>query len=921
MPQRLHGNRGFGQSMQRWTAATSCIPGEKASTVPAICTFGKTTRMNERLGAVAGSHIGTHEADLAIAGDPGALEACLAAFAGHGLALDSLLADAGPGGVALADAYRTRGFLKARLDPLGLSEPPDVAELDPALYGLKTDAASRLATALEAAYCGPIGWEICHVHDRECRLWLQAQAEDMGAHLPTDADRERILDILIAASAFETGLSSRIPGGKLFGLGGAESFNVLLETLLAHSAAHGIASVVIGGMHRGRFNLLANICGKPLPTLVAEILGAPAVPSGLGVSSDVSYHLGYSGTRTIDGHALKFTVLAHPSHLQIVPVMAQGQVRARQARRGESGKRMVLPLLLHTDASFAGQGLVAEMFQLSRLTPYDIGGTVHIVINNQIGFTTNPEEGRTARAPTDIARLVEAPVLHVNGDDPEAVFRAGRVAADWRARFRRDIVLDLVCYRRPGHNEIDEPTFTQPVMYKAIAERPPVHEIYAETLRGIGLGASAQDTQARAAAAMADAFAAAKSYSVNAADRFEGSWQGLRSGSLPDMLAGTATGLPLDRLKELGRQITTSPAGFNVAPKVQRFLDERWASIESGHNINWATGEALALASLLGEGVPVRFSGQDCVRGAFTQRHLELHDAVTGSRHLTLSSAAAISGLAEVFNTPLIEHAVLTFEYGMSLADPRRLVVWEAQFGEFLNIAQPVFDQCISCGEDRWLRSSGLVILLPHGIDGGGPDHSTGRPERLLAACAGANITVANVSTPANFFHILRRQMARDFRKPLVVLTPKALLRNKGCVSTLADFGPGTGFRSFIHDTATARPRRAIFCSGKIYYELVAARAARGLEEQVALHRVEQLYPLPDEAIRYAVIAHPDAELVWCEEEPENMGAFCRLDRWLEACAGRAFRRIGRPRVATPAVGVKYWHEAEIKAVLDQALS
>jgi 2-oxoglutarate dehydrogenase E1 component len=854
-------------------------------------------------------------------GDPGALEACFAHVLGE--APSRLVRDAEVDAreFSLVEAYRARGYLRAQLDPLGLTSPAELPEFDPRRHGVDPAAAGARIAELEAAYCGSIGWDIGHIHDTTRRAWLTTQAETPRG-TPSDAERVQILTQLARAQAFEDVLRTRIPAGKLFGLGGAETFIILLETLLGEAARGGVAEVVIGGMHRGRFNMLATVCDKPLTALIAEIEGKPAVPGGLGVSSDVSYHLGHTSERTIAGRKLRLSVSAHPSHLQLIPVISQGRVRAKQSRAGDDGRRAVLPLLLHTDASFAGQGLVAEMLQLSRLAPFDIGGTIHIVINNQVGFTTTPEEGRSARHATDIAKLIEAPVLHVNGDDPEAVDRVARVAAAYRAEFGGDILINLVCYRRPGHNEIDEPRFTQPVMYRAIEARPPVHQLYADQLAAHGLDTSPAKAAAdQLAQDMRAAFAAAKSYQVNHADWFEGRWSGLLSGTEADMLAFTATGLPRDLLVELGRKITAVPRGMSVDPKVARFLDERRTSIEAGEGITWATAEALALASLLAEGTPVRLGGQDTVRGTFTQRHLELHDQTTGARHLVLAGAAAVGSVsAEIHNTPLIENAVLCFEYGISLADPNRLVIWEAQFGEFLNVAQAVFDQCIACGEDRWLRASGLVILLPHGLDGGGPDHSTGRPERLLAACAGANLQIVNVSTPANFFHLLRRQMHRPFRKPLIVLSPKFLLRHKACVSRLAELEAGSGFRTVIPDSAVQGARRVVLCTGKVFYELQAARTARKLEAEIALVRIEQLHPFPSAAVADALAPHPAAEIVWCEEEPENMGYFLHLRAKLEAAAGRPIRRAGRPAVATPAVGVKYWHEAEVAAYLEQAL-
>ena len=857
-------------------------------------------------------------------GDPGALEA----FFGGGTtpepaARRSTRSSIGGGGeVALIEAYRARGYLRARLDPLGLAPLPGVPELNPAQYGLDPRAVQPLVDRLLRTYTGAIGWEVGHIHDTQRRRWLETQAEALDTNLPDDTARLAILALLKRAEAFESGLNQRIPGGKLFGLGGAETFLVAMEVILSESVRLGIEETVIGGMHRGRFSMLANVLGKPLNAMIAEILGKPAVPDGLDCSSDVSYHLGYSGDLEIAGRSLHVSVSAHPSHLQLIPIISQGRARAKQTMYGPEGHRRVLPLLLHTDASFAGQGLVAEMVQLARVAPFDLGGSIHILINNQLGFTTLPDEGRSARGASDIARLTETPVIHVNGDDPEAVWRAGLIAANWRATFESDIIIDLVCYRRPGHNEIDEPRFTQPVMYKAIDALAPIDQIYAGALTARGMDiAPAEAAAVGVSEALKAAFDGAKSWKVNSADWFEGAWAGLRAGSVAEMLVPVATGLQHDALLSLGNLITTPPAGFVLESKVQRFLDERRRSIETGEGINWATGEALAIASLLAEGTSVRFSGQDSVRGAFTQRHLEVHDQATGARHMTLAPAVENGAVAEIHNTPLIEHAVLCYEYGIAMADPKRLVIWEAQFGEFLSYAQAVFDQCIACGEDRWLRSSGLVILLPHGLDGGGPDHSTGRPERLLAACAGANLQIVNASTPANFFHVLRRQMTRPYRKPLVVLTPKALLRHRGCVSTRAEFAAGQGFRSVIGDETVKGARRVIVSTGKVYYDLLTARAERTLESAVALVRLEQIYPLPADELRAVFAAHPGAELFWCEEEPENMGYFTHLDRPLERLAGRAFKRAGRPAVATPAVGVKYWHEAEIKAFLAAAFA
>ncbi len=855
--------------------------------------------------------------DFLGAGDPGAIEALFENGAGEQAATKHQFSPGGYGEAALVEAYRQRGFLAAALDPLGLTKVASIAELQPQQYGVA--GASGLIARLKAAYCGSIGWDFAHIRDSARRRWLAAEAESQASAALSLAEQHRCLALLSKTATFESALARRLPGAKLFGIGGGETFNVILETILVESVRLGVDEVVVGGMHRGRFNMLANVFGKPLTPLVAEIVGKPAVPEGLGVSSDVSYHLGYSGEREIEGQRLRISVSAHPSHLQLIPVITQGRARARQAMRAEAGRRAILPLLLHTDASFAGQGLVAEMFQLSKLTPFDLGGTIHIVINNQLGFTTDPDDARSAHGCTDIARLVEAPVIHVNGDDPEAVYRASLVAANYRATFASDIVIDLVCYRRPGHNEIDEPRFTQPAMYQAIDALAPVYELYAAKIEG---GAAlAAEASAAMEADLKAAFEGAKSYAVNSADWFGGVWSGLKSGTVADMLAPVATGLPPAELQRLGRLITDVPTGFTLDPKVAKFLAERRQSFETGDGITWSAAETLGLASLTAAGVLVRFGGQDSLRGAFTQRHWQLHDAVTGARHMVLSAAAKDANSLELHNTPLIEHAVLCFEYGLSLDDPRRLIVWEAQFGEFLNIAQPVFDQCIACGEDRWLRASGIVILLPHGLDGGGPDHSTGRPERLLAACADANIQIVNASTPANYFHLLRRQMMRDFRKPLVVLAPKALLRHKACVSSLADFARDTRFRELIVDGPTQGAKRIILCTGKVAYLLAEERARRKLEADVTILRVEQLHPLPEAAIAATLAAHPAAKLVWCEEEPANMGYYTHLAPTLERLAKRAVVRAGRPAAATPASGVKYWLEAEEKAYLAAAFA
>jgi len=821
---------------------------------------------------------GMRDSEALGAGDPGALEVLFGYEAG------ALL--------GLAEAYRRSGWRAATLDPLGLALPEAVAELDPAQYGLdEADAAP-----LRRAYCGTIGWEIGHIQDQRKRDWLARRAE--ADWQPDPAERSAALTLIAKGEHLEATFGRRMPGVKTFGLTGAEGYLVLTDAVMTAAVEAGVRSILAGGMHRGRFTQMALNFGKPLARLIAEAQGAPELPFNVGASSDVPYHLGHNGTAAIGGHEVAIWVSPHPSHLSVVGPMMQGRARAA------NNPAAVLPMILHTDAAIAGQGINMEMLQLSGLAPFNIGGTVHLILNNQIGFTTGLDEGRTARSCSDIAKLIEAPVLHVNGDDPDALVRVGRVAAEYRWAFGADIVVDMVAYRRKGHNEIDEPRFTQPNAYRVIDAMPALSESY-----GRRVGAAADI--AGYTAEMDAAFEAAKHLVANGPE----APRGLAADIEARMCDPVETGVDLAELRRLGRHLTTAPDGFALHPKAARFLDTRAASFEAGEGIDWATAEALALASLADGGTRVRFGGQDTVRGAFTQRHLALFDQHSGARHMVLDG---LSAGVEAYNAPLIENALLAFEYGLSSATPDRLTVWEAQFGDFLNVAQPVFDQLIACGENRWLFESGLVILLPHGLDGAGPDHVTGRPERLLAACARGNIRVVNASTPANFFHALRRQIVEPFRKPLVVLTPKALLRNPACVSGLEDMATGTQFRTVIGETVLGA-RRVVLCSGKLFHYLDTTRREGGIAD-VALVRVEQLYPLDDAAIRDALAPYASAEIVWAQEEPENMGYFGWLNRRLEKIAGRRVGLISRPAAPSPAVGPKKWNDAEFAAVVVAAL-
>lgn len=851
--------------------------------------------------------------ELLGAGDPGALEALLRRL------LDVPAAgDPRP----LEEAYRRLGHRAARLDPLGLEPVDRPAELRPETWGLDPASVARKVADLERIWCGPIGFELDPVREPEARAFLVEAAERPEA--PEAATARAILEELAATRLLEETLLRRLPGQRLFLVAGAEAFLLLIRTVLETSVEAGVEEVVIGGMHRGRLATLVRIAGKPLSFVLAELAGASPFPAGVEGAADVPYHVGWEAERTIAGRPLRLALLPHPSHLELVQPVALGEARARQRRLGPDGPCRVLPLLLHSEASFAGQGIVAETFQLARLPDFAVGGAIRLVLDNRVGFTTEPERARSTPRPTDLAAAAGVPVLHVNADEPEAVWRAGRIAARFRARFERDIVVRLVAYRRYGHNELDEPRTTRPLLQVRIDARPPVDRLYRASLEARGLDLGPVDRALEACARELDAaFAEARAGHPMPLDpAYRGRWAGLRPARPDDFLEPIESGLALDGLRELGRAITTPPEGFALHPKIEKFLAERRAAIEAGGPLDWAGAEALALASLLAEGRAVRLSGQDCVRGAFAQRHLRLVDQTSGREHLVLAPVAeAAGGSLELVDTPLVEHAVLAFEYGQSRVDPRSLVIWEAQFGDFLNIAQPTFDQMIACGEDRWRLPSGLVLLLPHGLDGGGPDHATARPERLLAACAGANLVVLQPSMPANFFHALRRTVALPSRVPTAILVPKALLRHPQAQSPSAELGPGTGFRPVVPAPPMPDAARVLIASGKLAVLLEAAIAERGLAERIALLRLEQLHPFPSAELARALAPFARAELVAVEEEPLNQGWIRALLPELGRVAGRVPRRIGRPASPTPAEGPKSLHEARLRAVLEEALA
>ncbi|MGE0716664.1 MAG: 2-oxoglutarate dehydrogenase E1 component [Alphaproteobacteria bacterium] len=853
----------------------------------------------------------------------------------------------------LIRVYRVRGHLAAQLDPLGLEKRPAHADLDPASFGFDEDDLDRpiyidgvlgrdqatlreIVQILRATYCQHVGVEYMHIMDPEERVWIQERIE--GERNQTDFTPEgkrAILDRLTAAETFERFLDRRYTGTKRFGLDGGESLIPAMEQIVKRGGQLGVRELVLGMPHRGRLNVLANFMGKPFAAIFSEFQGNSAKPDDVQGSGDVKYHMGTSADREFDGNVVHLSLSANPSHLEAVNPVTLGKVRAKQRQRGDTERNQVIGLLLHGDAAFAGQGVVPETLMLSELRGYRTGGTINIVVNNQIGFTTAPAYARSGPYCTDVAKMVQAPIFHVNGDDPEAVVHVARIATEFRHRFKRDVVIDMVCYRRHGHNEGDEPAFTQPLMYQRIGALPTTRKLYADRLEREGIVEAGEgDRMVERFAEMLDVeFNAAKGYKPNKADWLEGAWTGLGRATADDRRGETA--LPVDTLKTVGEALARYPEGFDVNRKIARQLEAKRKMVETGEGIDWATGEALAFGTLCLEGVPVRLSGQDSGRGTFSQRHAVLVDQKTEERFVPLANIARGQAPFEVFDSPLSEEAVLGFEYGFSLADPQGLVLWEGQFGDFVNGAQVIIDQFISSGESKWLRMSGLVMLLPHGYEGQGPEHSSARLERFLQMCAEDNMQVVNLTTPANYFHALRRQMRRPFRKPLVVMTPKSLLRHKRAVSTLKELGPGSSFHRVLWDdadlgtakkiAADAKIRRVVLCSGKVYYDLLEAREAKEIDD-VYLLRVEQLYPFPDEVLAAELKRFPKAEVVWCQEEPENMGAWNFVDRRIEAVlsvvGGKAKRPsyVGRAASAATATGLLKRHIAEQEALVSQAL-
>jgi 2-oxoglutarate dehydrogenase E1 component len=847
----------------------------------------------------------------------------------------------------LIRTYRVRGHLLADLDPLGLSKREITADLTPeyhgfseadldrpiylgGVFGFETSTVRELVEVLRRNYCGKVGLEYMHIGDIEERRFLQERMEgkDKEIHFTVEG-KKAILNKVIDAEEWEKFCGRKYVGTKRFGLDGGESMIPALEAIIKYGGQYGVKEIMIGMAHRGRLNVLANVMAKPYRAIFSEFAGGSANPEDVGGSGDVKYHLGTSTDRSFDGHEVHLSLTPNPSHLEAVNPVVLGKARAKQTKLDDLERAKVLPILLHGDAAFAGQGIIMECFGFSGLRGYHTGGTIHFVINNQVGFTTSPQFARSSPYPSDIAKMVSAPILHVNGDDPEAVTFACKLATEYRQQFKRDVVIDMWCYRRFGHNEGDEPGFTQPLMYDAIRKHPPVSKIYADKLKAEGV----IDEQWVGGVTTAfvshleEEFEGAKGFRVNKADWFEGEWSGFASPREPITERRAAnTGIARERVDALAKVLTTVPADLNIHKTLGRILDAKKAMFASGEGFDWATAEAMAFGALLQDGYGVRLSGQDSGRGTFSQRHAVWVDQKDGHKYIPLS---ALDRKFQVLDSPLSEFGVLGFEYGYASAAPNTLVLWEAQFGDFANGAQVMIDQFIAAGEAKWLRVNGLVMLLPHGYEGQGPEHSSARLERYLQLCAEDNMQVCNITTPANYFHVLRRQMVRNFRKPLIIMTPKSLLRHKAAVSKIDDFMGDSHFMRLLSDPtppADEDVKRLVLCSGKVFYDLADARDAAG-DKNSTIVRVEQIYPFPAEALVKRMARMKNLEtVVWAQEEPKNNGAWFFVEPLIEEClkeAGTGPARAvyaGRPASAATATGLARKHAAQQKALVAQAL-
>ena len=863
--------------------------------------------------------------------------------------------------IMMIRAYRIRGHLKANLDPLGLIEKNEHTELQPETYGFKAEDMERqifldnvlglefatlkeILEILNRTYCSTVGIEFMHISDPEEKSWLQQRIEGKDKEITfTDLGKEFILKKLIEAEGFEKYLHKKFVGTKRFGLDGAETVIPAMEQIIKKGGQLGVTEIVIGMPHRGRLGVLATVMGKAYREIFHEFAGGSVMPEDVAGSGDVKYHLGTSSDRVFDDNKVHISLTANPSHLEAVDPVVLGRTRAKQAHlRTDEGKTRqesfdaVMPILLHGDAAFAGQGIVAECFALSGLRGHKTGGTIHIIVNNQIGFTTSPSFARSSPYPSDVAKFINAPILHVNGDDCEAVIYAARVATEFRQKFNKDVVIDVFCYRRFGHNEGDDPTFTQPLMYKKIKSHKSVADTYASKIISEKLFDEIKVSSMKSdfVQFLDSEFEAAKSFKPNKADWLDGFWANMKSsrGSKRKIL----TSISKDNFIDIGNKISSYPENLNIHKTLARIIGNRKKMISSGEDIDWSTAEALAFGSLLKDGFPVRLVGQDSIRGTFSQRHSALVDQETEERYIPLNNISNNQAMYEGIDSFLSEAAILGYEYGYSLDYPGSLVLWEAQFGDFANGAQVQIDQFIAPGEAKWLRMSGLVLLLPHGYEGQGPEHSSARIERYLQLCAEENMIVANCTTPANYFHILRRQLLRDFRKPLIMFTPKSLLRHKQCTSRIEDFTDDVFHRVLLDDGETKnnekflveddKIKKVILCSGKVYYDLLSERDSNK-KLDIYIIRLEQLYPFPAKALTPIISRFKNADFIWCQEEPKNMGPWNTMERYIDWCLTKAkcektkVKYVGRSPAASTATGLMSKHQKQQKMLIDSALS
>ena len=853
--------------------------------------------------------------------------------------------------IMLIRAYRIRGHLIANLDPLDIQQRDEHPELKPETYGFNQKDHKRdifldgvlglqkanlntILKILKKTYSSNIGYEFMHMGDPQEKAWIRDRIEGPEKEITfTENGRKAILNKILQAEGFEKYLHVKFVGTKRFGLDGAESLIPALEQIIKRGGNLGVKEIKIGMPHRGRLNVLANVMGKPFKAIFSEFFGK-SVSAKKDFEGDVKYHLGASSNREFDGNVVHISLTDNPSHLEAVNPVVLGQVRAKQFFHKDPERKKVIPVLIHGDAAFAGQGVVAECFAMSGLPGHNIGGTIHVIVNNQIGFTTAPRFARSSPYPSDVAKLAQAPIFHVNGDDPEAVVHCAKVATEYRQKFNRDVVIDMVCYRRFGHNEGDEPSFTQPLMYKKIKSHPTTLNIYSETIANDGLLTRDQISKQKEdfKKFLEKEYKASENYKSEL-KWFEGVWSRFKPGLGKDKRG--VSGVDKDKLMQIGKKISTYPADFVIHKTLAKVFKQRFDMFDKNLPIDWSTAEALAFGTLLNEGFSVRLSGQDSGRGTFSQRHAVLRNQENHDRYIPCNNISKKQKNIEVIDSLLSELAVLGFEFGYSLSEPETLVLWEAQFGDFANGAQVIIDQFITSGEAKWGRASGLVMLLPHGYEGQGPEHSSARLERFLQMCAGENIQVMNCTTPANYFHALRRQIHRAFRKPLILMTPKSLLRHKRCVSTMKDFTKKNSFHRVLEDDAyhtesnlltLARDKKiskVVICSGKIYFDLIESRE-KTKNNKVVFIRIEQIYPFPLKTLANLVKRYPNAEFIWCQEEPKNMGAWNTVRIYIERSIAMTkigqskVRYVGRKASSSTATGNLNKHVAQQREILEK---